>query len=153
MATKVLIIEAPFYQHITDQLMEGAIAKLNEAAVRYDHITVPGAFEIPGAITFAELAQEDHPIASRHYDGYIALGCVIRGETSHYDYVAGESCRALMDLSLEGVAIGNGILTVEDEAQALVRAGVDQTNKGGDAAEACLRMIEVRAALIHGHPK
>ncbi|HEY9080814.1 6,7-dimethyl-8-ribityllumazine synthase [Magnetovibrio sp.] len=150
MASKVLIIEAPFYQHITDQLVAGAIATLEEAGVDYDRITVPGAFEIPGVITFAELAQEDHPVAAKHYEGYIALGCVIRGETSHYDYVAGESCRALMDLSLEGVAIGNGILTVENEAQALVRAGVDQKNKGGDAAEACLRMIEVRSALMHG---
>jgi len=150
MAPKVLIIEAPFYQHITDQLVAGATAVLDEAGVAYDRIAVPGAFEIPGVITFAEMAAEDHPIASRHYEGYVALGCVIRGETSHYDYVAGESCRALMDLSLAGVAIGNGILTVENEAQALVRAGVDQTNKGGDAAAACLRMIEVRSSLIHG---
>lgn len=151
MTTKVLIIVAPFYQHITDQLVDGATARLKEAGVAHDTITVPGAFEVPGVITFSELAQEDHPIASKHYDGYVALGCVIRGETSHYDYVAGESCRALMDLSLEGVAIGNGILTVENEAQALVRAGVDQVNKGGDAAEACLRMMEVRASLMHGH--
>ena len=150
MATKVLIIEAPFYQHITDQLVAGAVAKLEEAGVGYDQITVPGAFEIPGVIAFSELAQEAHPISSRHYNGYIALGCVIRGETSHYDYVAGESCRALMNLSLEGMAIGNGVLTVENESQALVRAGVDQVNKGGDAAEACLRMIEVRASLMHG---
>ena len=151
MATKVLIIVAPFYQHITDHLVDGALAKLKEAGIAHDIITVPGAFEVPGVITFAELAQEDHPIASKHYDGYVALGCVIRGETSHYDYVAGESCRALMDLSLAGTAIGNGILTVENEAQALVRAGVDQVNKGGDAAEACLRMIEVRASLMQGH--
>ena len=150
MATKVLIIEAPFYKHITDQLVDGALAVLAEKGVEYERTEVPGAFEIPGAITFAEMAQEDHPIASKHFDGYIALGCVIRGETSHYDYVAGESCRALMDLSLEGVAIGNGILTVEDEAQALVHAGVDQKNKGGDAAEACLRMIELRDHLMHG---
>jgi len=150
MASKVLIIEAPFYQHITDQLVAGAVAYLDEAGVGYDRITVPGAFEIPGVITCAELAHEAHPVAARHYEGYIALGCVIRGETSHYDYVAGESCRALMDLSLEGVAVGNGILTVENEAQALVRAGVDQKNKGGDAAEACLRMIEVRSSLMHG---
>jgi len=150
MASKVLIIVAPFYQHITDQLVEGATAILDEAGVDYDITAVPGAFEVPGVIVFAEMAQEDHPIASRNYEGYVALGCVIRGETSHYDYVAGESCRALMDLALEGVAIGNGILTVENEAQALVRAGVDQKNKGGDAAEACLRMIEVRDGLIHG---
>jgi len=150
MANKVLIIVAPFYKHITDQLVDGAIAYLEDKGVTHDLIEVPGAFEVPGVITFAELAQEDHPIASKKYAGYVALGCVIRGETSHYDYVAGESCRALMDMSLEGVAIGNGILTVENEAQALVRAGVDQKNKGGDAAEACLRMIEVRAGLMHG---
>ncbi len=150
MATKVLIVVAPFYEHITDQLLHGAIAYLGEAGVQYDKIEVPGAFEIPGVIANAELAQEDHPIASRHYAGYVALGCVIRGETSHYDYVAGESCRALMDLSLDNVAIGNGILTVENEEQALVRAGVDQKNKGRDAAEACVRMIEVRDALMHG---
>ena len=150
MTSKVLIIVAPFYQHITDQLVAGATAYLEEASVSFDTITVPGAFEIPGVITCAELAQEAHPVAASHYEGYIALGCVIRGETSHYDYVAGESCRALMDLSLEGIAVGNGILTVENEAQALVRAGVDQKNKGGDAAEACLRMIEVRSSLMHG---
>ena len=151
MATKVLIVVAPFYQHITDQLVDGAVARLNDAGIAHDIIAVPGAFEIPGVIAAAELAQEDHPIASNAYEGYIALGCVIRGETSHYDYVAGESCRALMDLSLDGVAIGNGILTVENEAQALVRAGVDQKNKGGDAADACLRMIEVRDGLFHGN--
>jgi len=150
MVTQVLIIEAPFYHHITEQLVAGAVAKLEEAGVSFDHITVPGAFEIPGVIAFSELAQENHPIASRHYSGYIALGCVIRGETSHYDYVAGESCRALMNLTLEGVAVGNGILTVENEAQALVRAGVEQKNKGGDAAEACLRMIGVRESLMQG---
>lgn len=152
MANKVLIIVAPFYQHITDPLVAGATAFLDEAGVSYDTIEVPGAFEIPGVIANAEIAQEDHPIASKHYAGYVALGCVIRGETSHYDYVAGESCRALMDMSMAGVAIGNGILTVENEAQALVRAGVDQTNKGGSAAEACLRMIEVRDSLMHGKP-
>ena len=151
MANKVLIIEAPFYSHITDQLVAGATAVLDDHGVSYDRIEVPGAFEIPGVIANAEIAQEDHPITSKHYAGYVALGCVIRGETSHYDYVAGESCRALMDLSLEGVAIGNGILTVENEAQALVRADVNQKNKGGDAAEACLRMIAVRNGLIHGH--
>lgn len=150
MANKVLIIVAPFYKHITDQLVDGAVAYLNDAGIKHDIIEVPGAFEIPGVITFAEMAQEDHPIASKNYTGYIALGCVIRGETSHYDYVAGESCRALMDMSMEGIAIGNGILTVENEAQALVRAGVDQKNKGGDAAEACLRMIQVRHDLMHG---
>jgi len=147
MATRVLIIQAPFYQHITDQLLAGARAVLDHAKVGHDTVTVPGAFEIPGVITFAEMSQVDGPLT---WEGYVALGCVIRGETSHYDYVAGESCRALMDLSLEGLAIGNGILTVENEAQALVRAGVDQTNKGGDAAEACLRMMDTRTRLMQG---
>ena len=153
MTTKVLIIEAPFYKHITDQLVDGALAVLKDAGVEYERTEVPGAFEIPGAISFAEMAQEEHPLASKHFDGYIALGCVIRGETSHYDYVAGESCRALMDLSLEGIAIGNGILTVEDEQQALVRCDVNQKNKGGDAAEACLRMIELREHMMRGIPQ
>ncbi|MCW8915601.1 MAG: 6,7-dimethyl-8-ribityllumazine synthase [Magnetovibrio sp.] len=150
MANKVLIIEAPFYQHITDQLVEGATAVLDAAGIEYDRVTVPGAYEIPGVIAMAEIAQEDHPVASRHYDGYVALGCVIRGETSHYDYVAGEACRGLMDLSLEGVCSGNGILTVENEEQALVRCDVTKKNKGGDAAEACLRMMELRDQLMHG---
>ncbi len=150
MANKVLIVEAPFYQHITEQLVEGATAVLDEAGFQYERVSVPGAYEIPGVIAFSEMAQEDHPIASRHYDGYVALGCVIRGETTHYDYVAGEACRALMDLSLEGVALGNGILTVENEEQALVRCDVTKKNKGGDAAEACVQMIKLRDQLMHG---
>ncbi|MBF0248263.1 MAG: 6,7-dimethyl-8-ribityllumazine synthase [Alphaproteobacteria bacterium] len=151
MAHKVLIIEAPFYQHITDELVKGATAKLDADGVDYDRVSVPGAFEIPGVIALSEEAMEEHPVAATRYDGYVALGCVIRGETTHYDYVAGESCRALMELTLDGVAIGNGILTVENEAQALVRAGVDKKNKGADAAEACVRMIEVRKSLMHGN--
>lgn len=150
MAAHILIIEAPFYQHLTDMLLKGATQVLDKAGVTYDRVTVPGAFEIPAAIKFAEGAFHSDPHQARRYDGYVALGCVIRGETTHYDYVAGESCRALMDLSLEGLAIGNGILTVESEAQAIARADASKKNKGGDAATACLAMIHVRNKLRYG---
>lgn len=136
---KVLIVEARFYDKIADELVKGAVAELERAGAAFDRIAVPGAFEIPGAIRFAS---HGHGPA---YDGYIALGCVIRGETSHYDYVCEESARGLMDLALQrDLAIGYGILTVENRDQAWVRASVDQKNKGRDAAEACLRMIELK---------
>jgi len=138
--TKVLVVQARFYEQIADELVSGASKALKSARVDFDVMEVPGAFEIPGAISIAA--------ESGIYDGFVALGCVIRGETTHYDYVAGESARALMDLSLEGVALGNGILTVENGEQAMVRAQVDKKNKGADAANACLRMIEVRNQLL-----
>lgn len=138
--TKVLVVQARFYEQIADELVSGASKALKSAHVDFDVMEVPGAFEIPGAISIAA--------ESGIYDGFVALGCVIRGETTHYDYVAGESARALMDLSLEGVALGNGILTVENGEQAMVRAQVDKKNKGADAANACLRMIEVRNQLL-----
>lgn len=150
MGRHVLLVVAPFYKHITDQLVEGAQAVLDDAKVSYDLVEVPGAMEIPPVIQIAENAYRHDPHQSRFYDGYVALGCVIRGETSHYDYVAGESCRALMDLSLKGLAIGNGILTVENEAQALVRCDPTKKNKGGDAAMACLALQRVRSALRNG---
>jgi len=150
MSGHVLIIEAPFYKHITDKLIKGATAVLDKAGATYDRIEVPGAFEIPAVINLSEAAFKNDPHQARRYDGYVALGCVIRGETSHYDYVAGESCRALMDLSLEGIAIGNGILTVENEDQALVRCDPSKKNKGGDAAEACLTVMHVRNQLRYG---
>ncbi|WP_421786476.1 6,7-dimethyl-8-ribityllumazine synthase [Hyphobacterium sp.] len=129
----VLIIVAPYYKDVSAALLTGAQAALSEAEVEI--VEVPGALEIPGAIASA--------VKSRtRFDGYVALGCVIRGETSHYDYVAGESARALMDLTLEGIAIGNGILTVENRDQAMKRAG--ERDKGGDAARACLAMIALR---------
>lgn len=132
---KVLIVEAPYYRSIADLLVEGAMAELRSSGVAFDRITVPGAFEIPAAISYA----------MDSYDGFIALGCVIRGETTHYDYVCGESARGLMDLSVRfGVSIGFGILTVENEEQAIVRADPNQKNKGRDAAVACLRMIELK---------
>lgn len=150
MSGHVLLIVAPFYQHITDQLVEGAIQVLKKTGVTFDRIEVPGAMEIPAVINLAEQAFTNDPHQARRYDGYVALGCVIRGETSHYDYVAGESCRALMDLSLSGLAIGNGILTVEDEAQALVRCDPAKKNKGGDATTACLSIVHVRNQLRYG---
>ena len=146
----ILIVVAPFYRHLTDQLVKGARAVLDKAGATYDQIEVPGAMEIPAVINLAETAFKGDPHQARRYDGYVALGCVIRGETSHYDYVAGESCRALMDLSLKGLAIGNGILTVENEAQALVRCDPTKKNKGGDAATACLAVIHVRNQLRYG---
>lgn len=150
MSGHVLIVVAPFYRHISDQLIKGACAVLDKAGVTYDQIEVPGAMEIPAVINLAEAAFKSDPHQARHYDGYVALGCVIRGETSHYDYVAGESCRALMDLTLKGLAIGNGILTVENEAQALVRCDPAKKNKGGDAATACLTVVHVRNQLRYG---
>lgn len=128
----VLIVEARFYDDIADSLVAGAIAELESQSIEYGRITVPGALEIPAAIKFA----------CKKYDAFIALGCVIRGETSHYDIVAGESARALMDLSIQyDLCIGNGILTCEDIQQAIVRADPVQKNKGRDAALAALAMF------------
>src|SRR5690349_16732271 len=127
----VLIVEARFYEDIADELVRGAIIELEQAGATYDRIAVPGAFEIPAAIHFAiqSAAQGGN---ARRYDGYVALGCVIRGETTHYDYVCIESARGLQDLALRySAAIGYGILTVENDDQAWARAKVDQKNKGG----------------------
>ena len=135
--THVLIVEARFYEEVADALAAGATIALEAAGATYDRVMVPGALEIPAAIRFA--------LESRVYDGYVALGCVIRGETSHYDIVAGESARGLTDLALSHqVAIGNGILTVETKEQAMVRADLEQKNKGGVAAEACLEMVGLK---------
>jgi 6,7-dimethyl-8-ribityllumazine synthase len=143
-APHIMIVEARYYAHVSDELARGAIAALDAAGVSYERFTVPGAFEIPAAIRYAVQAQERGARATR-FDGYVALGCVIRGETTHYDYVCGESARGLQDLALaHSLAIGFGILTVENEAQALVRARPDRKNKGGEAANACLAMIELK---------
>lgn len=140
--TNVLIIEARFYEDLADELVKGAIACLDAAGVTYDRVAVPGAFEIPAAIGFAHRANLKGTVA---YDGYIALGCVIRGETTHYDYVCSESARGLQYLAVgEAMAVGYGILTVENGEQAWARASVDKKNKGRDAAEACLAMIELK---------
>jgi 6,7-dimethyl-8-ribityllumazine synthase len=140
----ILIVEARFYEEISDELAKGAVAALKAAGVSYDRLAVPGAFEIPAAIRMAIRAMHFHP-HRRRYDGYVALGCVIRGETTHYDYVCQESARGLQDLALEfTIALGYGILTVENESQAWERARVDRKDKGGDAARACLAMIEAK---------
>ncbi|MEO1038047.1 MAG: 6,7-dimethyl-8-ribityllumazine synthase [Pseudomonadota bacterium] len=136
-APRVLLIAAPFYEDITDQLLTGARAALDEAGAVHETLIVPGAFEIPGAIAMAEAGDAG-------FDAYVALGCVIRGETSHYDYVCGESARGLMELSLKGVALGYGILTTENILQARERAHIDKKNKGKDVAEAALAMIAAR---------
>ena len=136
-APRVLIVLARFYDDIADALLAGARAVLDEAGAEVDTMEVPGAFEVPGAVAFAH--------RSGRYDGYVALGCVIRGETSHYDLICSESARGLADLaSHHGAALGYGILTTDTREQARMRAAVDGGDKGGDAARACLRMIEVR---------
>ena len=143
-APHVLIVEARFYEDIADELARGAIAALVAAGATYDRLEVPGAFELPAAIRMNIKAMESGS-GYRFYDGYIALGCVIRGETSHYDYVCGECARGLMDLSLRfSLAIGFGVLTVENQEQAWARASVDQLDKGRAVANAALRMIEVK---------
>lgn len=139
---KILIIQADFYQHISALLLEGATKKIKELGFDYEVITVPGALEIPTTIAFAAEAEK--------YAGYVALGCVIRGETSHYDIVANESARGLMKLSIKKkLAIGNGILTVENEAQAIARADPKQKNKGGFSANACVEMIKIRENFLN----
>ena len=131
-----LIIEARFYDHLNDLLIEGARAALKAAGHKVEVITVPGALEIPGAIALAE--------QSGQYEGFVAIGVVIRGETYHFEIVAGESARGIMALTMDGFAIGNGILTVENEAQALVRADPKQSNKGGEAAKAAMALLALK---------
>jgi 6,7-dimethyl-8-ribityllumazine synthase len=141
----LLIVEARFYDDLADALLDGAKAALDRAGATYDVVTVPGALEIPAAISFALDAAEE---GGREYAGFVALGCVIRGETHHFDIVANESARALMNLSVEeSIAIGNGILTVENDEQAWVRARASEGDKGGFAARAALTMIELRRRL------
>ena len=135
--TKVLIIEARYYSEINDMLLGGARAELEKSGAKYDVLTVPGALEIPAALKFVH--------ESKPYDAYVVLGCVIRGETSHYDIVCNESARGVYNLVMEhGLALGNGILTVEDDDQALARADKARKNKGGEAAKAALHMLDLR---------
>ena len=144
----ILIVEARFYPEIADELAQGCENALRAAGAAFERVSVPGAFEIPAAVRFAIGAVPSGDDSGRGYDGFVALGCVIRGETSHYDYVCSESARGLQDLALEfSLAIGYGILTVENREQAWVRAATDQGDKGGDAARACLRMVELKSQL------
>jgi 6,7-dimethyl-8-ribityllumazine synthase len=133
---RFLIVEARFYDHLNDLLVAGAKAALKTAGHAVEVITVPGALEIPGAIALAD--------QSGAYDGYVGIGVVIRGETYHFEIVAGESARGIMAMTMDGVAIGNGILTVENEEQALVRADPKQKDKGGEAAQAAMALLALK---------
>jgi 6,7-dimethyl-8-ribityllumazine synthase len=133
---RILIVEARFYDHLNDLLLQGARAAIEAAGHHHETVTVPGALEVPAAIAFGA--------ETGRYDGFVALGVVIRGETYHFEIVAGESARGIMALTLDGLAIGNGILTVENEAQALARARPDEKDKGGEAAKAALTMMAMR---------
>lgn len=145
--SQILIVEARFYEDIADEMAKGAIQVLENNGMAYERLAVPGTFEIPAAIRFAIRSMEFRAATSR-YAGFVALGCVIRGETDHYDHICRETSRALMDLSTTySVALGFGVLTCETYEQAWARAAVDQKNKGADAAEACLRMMEVKQSL------
>ena len=135
MAT-VLMVEARFYPHLNDMLLEGARKAIEAAGHKHETLTVPGALELPGAIALAA--------RSGRFCAFVALGVVIRGETYHFEVVSNESARALMDLTRQGYAIGNGVLTVENEAQAIARADPSQGDKGGDAARAALALFDVR---------
>ena len=143
----ILIIEARFYPEIADHLADGATAVITMSGGTFERVTVPGSLEIPGVIAIAEQAKRAGTL-QRPYDGYIALGCVIRGATNHYDIVCNESARGLMDLSLDyGCAIGNGILTCDNMEQAIERARADQMDKGGHAAYAALKMVHLRTRM------
>jgi len=143
---RILIVEARFYDDLADALLEGATQALSAYGAEYDVVTVPGALEIPGAIAFAEEA--GHRPAGKHYDGYVALGTVIRGETYHFEIVSNESARGIMDLTIgKRLCVGNGILTTEDEEQAWARARASEGDKGGGAARAALSMIALKIQL------
>jgi 6,7-dimethyl-8-ribityllumazine synthase len=148
---RVLVVEGRFYPELQDELRRGAARALEAAGAEHDVVAVPGAFELPAAIAFAEEA--GHRPAGVRYDGYVALGCVIRGETTHYDYVCAESARGLMDLAIgRKLAVGYGVLTVENDEQAWARARLEQGDKGGAAARACLEMIALKRRLV-GMPR
>ena len=142
---RLLVVEARFYDDIADMLLKGAKRALDKAGTKFDRITVPGCLEIPQAIAIAlEAARQ----LGQPYDGVVALGCVIRGETSHYDIVAGESARGLMDIAIaQRMPIGNGILTVDTQEQAVARARPDKWDKGGGAAEAALSLVRLKRRL------
>jgi len=135
---RLLLVEAQFYRHIAAELRRGAERAIAAEGASFESVSVPGVFEIPAALAFAARGASE-------FDGFVALGCVIRGETTHYDYICAESARALQDLAVrDGLAIGYGILTVESEAQALVRASPDGRDKGGEAVRACLAVLALK---------
>ncbi|MEL0020234.1 MAG: 6,7-dimethyl-8-ribityllumazine synthase [Rickettsiales bacterium] len=141
---RIMIVEARFYEDLADEMAVGAIAALEKANAEFERFAVPGAFEIPAAVKFA-VRSMDFDSKRRRFDGFVALGCVIRGETTHYDYVCGESARGLMDLATQySLAIGYGILTCENREQAWARASRDGGDKGAAAANACLDMIGMK---------
>ncbi len=135
----ILIVEARFYDHLNDMLLAGARAAIEAAGHTHETVTVPGALEVPGAIALAS--------DTSRYDAFVALGVVIRGETYHFEIVSNESARGIMALTMDGLAIGNGILTTENEAQAITRADPGQLDKGGGAAQAAIAMMDLRARL------
>src|SRR5229473_1187787 len=147
---RILIVESGYYEDIADTLLTGATRALDAAQAAYDVVTVPGALEIPQAIVIAL----DAAFGAEAYHGVVALGCVIRGETSHYDIVAGESARALMDIAVgRRIPVGNGILTVDTTAQAKARAALDQGDKGGTAAKAVLSLLRLKRGIIPRKPQ
>ena len=148
---RILIVEARFYSDLADELLRGATDAIEAYGAEYEVVTVPGALEIPAAIAIAE--EGGHRPAGRAFDGYVALGTVIRGETYHFEIVSNESARGIMDLAVgRRLAIGNGILTVEDEAQAWARAKASEGDKGGGAARAALTMVALRQQML-GHKR
>jgi 6,7-dimethyl-8-ribityllumazine synthase len=149
---RILIVEARFYSELADELLKGAVDAIEAYGAAYEVVTVPGALEIPAAIAFAEEGGH-RPAGGARYDGYVALGAVIRGETYHFEIVSNESARGIMDLSIgRRLAIGNGVLTVEDEEQAWARARVSEGDKGGGAARAALTMVALKQQLL-GHKR
>ena len=147
---RILVVESGYYKDIADALLAGARRALDAAKASYDVVTVPGALEIPQAVVIAL----DGARGANAYDGVVALGCVIRGETSHYDIVAGESARALMDIGVtRGIPVGNGILTVDKEAQAWARARPDGEDKGAAAAKAALALVRLKRSLAEPPPR
>ena len=143
-APHIMIVESPYYEEINNNMVESVLIELGSAGATYERFEVPGSFELPGAIRMA-IESYHYPTDRKQFDGYIALGCVIRGETSHYDYVCEESARGLNDLVLKyAIAIGYGVLTTENREQALARSSREQHDRGGAAARACLAMIEMK---------
>ncbi len=151
-APHVLIVESRFYEDISDELLKGASGALEAAGASFERVSVPGAFEIPAAIHMGLRSMEFHA-ARRRFDGYVALGCIIRGETSHYDHVCTESARKLQDLACQyALALGYGILTCDTKEQAWERARVEGRNKGGETAHACLSMLDIKRQF-HLYPR